>query len=378
MNRQFIVAALLIGLLANIFAVEVKLADASASASVMLSSQRSKYTISIEFLPVTTLDEISNREMSETIAQFYAEEALSGFLHEPKAIVFSKVQSTLNVIGGSKAQCVFDVPVEAVIDAPVRKVEVREEVVGKRHANKSIDASAHLLDFRSSCFRDLRIAESLYSEQIGSLKERKERNALRRRICDAFSSLRQKINEDDDLFRAEKKELIEKANKVERYLLGEIDGEGARSEKSINVPIKDAVFKEPYGSLLKTDVVLLTRGGARFVEIGDGAIAILAVGSAMADNDDMEEVAEMMASAELGKLQAGEEVVVANKRERIYSRLSDSNGESEKLDVRRTSMTAINSMDFHKCGETVGTWFSSDGKRFFMAKGRIVYPKSKE
>ena len=48
------------------------------------------------------------------------------------------------------------------------------------------------------------------------------------------------------------------------------------------------------------------------------------------------------------------------------------------MEMKRLSKTVVNSIDFHKTGETVGTWLSADRKRFFMAKGRIVHKPAKE
>ena len=382
MMKQGFLAAFCLGIIIQSLAVEIKLADASASASVVSAASQAGYRISVEFRPVTTMDEISNREMSGTIAQFYAEEALSSFLKISKAIMFSKTRSTMNWVGDDKAQCVFDVPAKAIIDAPVRNVEIREEIVGKKCAGNKADASALFLDFRSTCFRDLRIAEALFAEKIASAKEQKGCKALRQKICAAFSSLRKKIKEDDGLFRSEKKDLVAKADKIERYLLNEIEGgcaEGERDENSLaKLPISEAFFKAPFGSLIKNDPILLTHGGARFIEMGDGAVAILAVGFAMADNEDREDIAELRASAELGKLQAGEESVVESRIERQYRRSSNGGGASESMEMKRLSKTVVNSIDFHKTGETVGTWLSADRKRFFMAKGRIVHKPAKE
>ena len=381
MKQKIILLIFLVCALAQSFAEEIKLADASASASVENTVSPSGFRITVTFYPVTTLDEVSNSEMTETMAQFYAEEALSKRLRSQKAISFKKVKSSRKNVDGGKARWIFAVPTEAVIDAPVKSVELREEIVGgasKKTGKASVDAKTKMLEFRSSCFRDLRIAEALFAEEIDLANVGKEGVALQQKIEAAFNALRKKIKADDDLFRAEKAELIEKADKVESYLLARITsggGKKVRKEDNAKLPISGALFKDPFGDLLKSDPILLTHGGARLIEMDDGAIAILAVGSARAENEDREDIAELTASAALGKLQAGEESLVENKVERTYSRSVVGNKESEDVNVKRTSTVSINSIDFHKCGETVGTWFSLDGKRFFMAKGRIVRPQ---
>lgn len=375
MKRAAFLRSFLLSIIIPSFAVEINLADASASVSVVSSMAQAGYRISVEFRPVTTLDENSNREMTETLAQFYAEEALSNFLNASKAIVFSKAQSTLKALGDNKAQCIFNIPTGAIIDAPSRNMEIRKEIIGKRRAEEKLDANIRILDFRSTCFRDLRIAEALFAEEIASAKSSKERAMSQRKIKDGFSALRQKIKADDDLFRSEKAELIEKVDKVENYLLSEDIGEKDkldRKDSEKNLPIVDAIFKEPFGDLLKANPILLTHGGACCVEMEDGAVAILAVGFAKADNEDRKDIAELMASAELGKLRGGEESVVKEKIERQYRSSSDGDNVKEDVETKQSSMTIVNSMDFHKMGETVGTWLSKNRKRFFLAKGQIV------
>lgn len=381
MKTLLLLLVLLLWGFTSVSAFEIKFADASASASVVSVASQSGYRISVDFRPITTLDEISNREMSETLAQFYAEEALSSFFHASKAIVFSKAKTALICDGINKAQCVFDVPMAAIIDAPFRNVEIREEVVGKKRPENKADVNTRILDFRSTCFRDLRISEALFAEEIATAKNDSERVISQRKIKKGFTVLRQKIKADNNLFRSEKAELLEKVDKVENYLLIGIIGKKDkidRSDSEEKLPILEPIFKEPFGDLLKTDLILLTRGGARFIEMGDGAVAILAVGFALADNEDKEDIAEMRASAELGKLQGGEESVVRNKIERQYRRSSSGNDMNESSELKRSSATIVNSMHFHKLGETVGTWLSPDKKRFFLAKGRIVRLSTKE
>lgn len=353
-----------------VFSEKVKLADANASASVDRSASDG-YEITVSFRPVTTLDEDANREMTETLAIFYAEEALSSFLNAQKGIVVRGTKFLSEKARGGNEKWTFVVPDGSIADVPEVKVEVREAVVGRKISSRS-DPDTVIRDFRSSCFRDLRVAETLFAEKIASVKERAEKDRLLEKIRDAFSGLRKKVKADDDLFRSEKDELIKKADRVEDYLVAKVGGDDDCKRNVKNLDITDAVFREPYGRMLKADPILIAHGGARCIEMSDGSIMILAVGYASADNDDREDIAELRASAELGKLQAGEESVVENKFERDYSYSSDSGKTKENMTKKRRSSTTVNSYDFHKMGETVGTWLSKDGKRFFMAKGRIV------
>lgn len=357
-------------------ASEITLADATTSASVERTQAPVGFKISVVFRPVTTLDETSNQEMSEVLAQFYADEALSAFLNVQKSIVIEKTRTNSEKVDGGMVRWKFVVPESAVVDAPMTKVEIREFVIGKKNKDrKRTDTQTQILDFRSSCFRDLRVAETLFADEVRTKKDLSGMDALQQRVQDAVSALRKRIKEDDDLFRSEKIELLNKVDKVEDHLVRLIKGNDSNPESETKLPIKEAVFKEPFGNLLKSDQILLTHGGARFIEIKGGDVAIVAVGFASADNDDREDIAELKASAELGKLRAGEESVVANKFERHYSRASNGAEVKEEVDTKRISAVSVNSLDFHKSGETVGTWLSLDGRRFFLAKGRIVHRK---
>ena len=373
-------------------AAEVKLADASASASIEQLPAQDAFAIAVAFRPVTTLDDVTNREMTEVMAQFYAEEALSKFLESPKAIVFSKAETMVGKVDedAKKVKFGFRVPVEAVIDAPVQKVEAREEVVGKKNPDVKKSVGNRFQDFRSTCFRDLRIAEALYADEVSSVKGEKAVAKLRQKMHAAFVALREKIENDDNLFRAEKKELVGKVEKVERSLVKELEGKesnGARREdcdsdaeekikSDRSLPISDATFVEPFGKLLKRDPILLTTGGARVIEMKNGSIAVVFVGSARADNDDREEIAEMRGADALGRLREGEETSSESSIERTYTRSSGDSGAKENMDVKRVSRVRMNSNAFLPDGmEKVGTWFSKDGKKFFLAKGRIVRPK---
>ena len=384
MKHRLFLVALCLCFWGQTFAEKIKLADASASASVVELAAKDAYGIEVAFRPVTALDEVTNREMTEVIGQFYAEEALSSFLHSVKVIRFSRVKVDWKEESAPKVCVVYQVPSGAIFDAPRKEVEVREEVVGKKNPDvkklSSTSASTVFQDFRSTCFRDLRIAEAVYAEESAKVKGKESAAELKGKMRGAFVALRKKVEADDNLFRAEKKELLEQVEKVERYLTKELEGGGesaAEDEEEAALPIVEAVFQKPFGTLLKTDLILLTHGGARLIEMKDGSIAVISVGWARAESDDRVEIAEMRASGALGKLKAGEEVKMENKAENVYTRsISTGDGEQEKKNYKRLSKTTLNSIDFHKSGETVGTWFSKDKKKFFIAKGMIIRPKA--
>ena len=87
-----VILLFLFGVISSAHADEIKLADASASASVTRIQTPKGFDVSVSFRPVATLDEVSNEEMTEVMAMFYVDEALSSFLKAQKAIIPRKVK----------------------------------------------------------------------------------------------------------------------------------------------------------------------------------------------------------------------------------------------------------------------------------------------
>ncbi len=368
------IATALVLLATSVPAEPVPLADATASASVRAVDSPEGYRIAVLFRPVTTLDDASNEEMTEVMAHFYAEEALSGFLKQPKAISFVRAKSSRKEAEDGRVQWNFAIASPAISDAPVEAVEKREELAGRPASREKTDAKTRMIDFRSSCFKDLRIAEAVFSDEAAHCSTANERKALKDRIANALSALEEKIRTDDGLFRAEKKDMLDRVGRVRASLYDEIEGGGTIDSPPADgpaAPIADATFVEPFGALLRADPILLRTGGARIVERKDGSIVVLAVGSALAENGSREKIAEMQAAAALSRLR-GEEVVTEDELTRSYERSTRDGATTENAETKRTSKTTLFSMDFHKPGETVGTWLSADRRKFFLAKGRIL------
>lgn len=351
----------------------VPLADASASAKVEEIPEGGEYRITVEFIPVTTLDEVSNDEMTEVLARFYAEEALSGFLGAEKAISFTHVPLAHKPLEEGRVQWAFAIPSRLVVDAPLEKTVARREITKGRSQSTTPDIQTRLLDFRSSCFKDLRIAEALFADEAEKCSSSGEKAALHNRIAQAFDAFEEKVRNDGALFRAEKKELLERAAKVRAFLLDELDAGAGTKEadaQSDDLPISDATFVEPFGVFLRADPILLQTGGARRIPRPDGTWVVLAVGSAATANEHREDIADLQASAALAKL-GGEEAGTKSELKRAYQR--GSNG-GESYEMKRISRTELSAGRFQQAGEKVGTWFSPDGTRFFLARGRIEYP----
>ena len=359
------------------FAVPVALtSDATVAADVARTGGGAGFRVSVSFFPVTTLDVASNREMTETVAQFHAEEALSGYLKESKAISFSRVRSSQEPDGEARVKWTFAIPSEFVLDAPVEEREVREEKASGFSAGKGVDRKTLFLDFRSSCFKDLRTAETLFAEAVKNCTDETSRESLRKKMEASFDAMKKNIRRDDSLFRAEKADLLKKLDVVRTSLLAELSDKpaGADAGNSPDDRFVDASFVEPFGALLRLDPILPTSGGARIVERKDGSLAVLAVGRAMAASDDREKLAEMQAHVALSKLR-GEEVWTEDELVRTVSRTTQNQTEQSESRTDRKSSVRMNSYDFQTGLDRVGTWLSSDGKWFFLAKGKLVQTK---
>lgn len=347
-------------------AKDITLADPTASASVIKVGTPERYEIALSFVPVTTLDAVSNEEMTDVLAQFYAEEAISLFMGVPKAIVRDGAKASKGDVAGGKIKWFFTVPKRAIVGVSKAEVDVRSEWAGAICYSR-VDIKTRLEDFRSQCFRDLRVAEMMFDEKIQHAKTESEKRFLCNKAKHSLDELRLKIKADSHLFRAEKAKMLKKCDEVEEYL------NSSRQKCIADLPIKNAKFdKEIFEDLIKEDTILLTHGGARIKELDDGSVAVISVGSAAATMDDCMDIAEMDASAALSKLLGGEETVVRNELRREYSRVGKSEIQSEMSEFKRKSLIQLFSTSYHKSGETVGTWLSLDGKRFFVAKGRVV------
>ena len=359
--------------------------------------------ISVAFIPVSTLTEASNERISRLMAQSFAERTVSGYLHAPKTILFPKAKIVSFEFPKSNyeriCKVVYEIPKTALLDIVVKKNKVSDledtwEIFKKACMTESKYA---MDDFRSDCYRDLRLAEAAFMVEIAQRERTLE--SVREEIETSFSAIIQRVDSEDMLLMSEKEELSNKIQSVRSFLLRKLEerhlsrerlpvvrsdkvlysaDDVKRNDREDKLPILNAVFQEPFGEFLKNDPILLLHGGARFIKIDDGATAILAVGYAASDNENREDVAELEASAALGKLQGGEETLVNNKYEDAYLSVSMGGETKENVKMIQSYKVSVNSMDFHKTGETVGTWLSADGKRFFLAKGRIVRKQPKE
>lgn len=352
--------------------IEIK-TDKSVAAEIDEDKGKQHFKVQLTFLPVTTLDAVSNDEMTEILAQFFAEEALSSYLKRPKTVNFLKVKSS--VFEKTKQRCVlsYDIPVTAVSDVKENERRGGEESIKKCFS--SVSSNTLLRDFQSTCFHDLRIAEVVFLEKI---KTAKNKARLTQKIKAAFSALKKKIYNDDALFLSEKEELLAKTDSVQKFLLKKL---------SQNVPADSAVkfpgsvvrghFVPEFEPFLFKDSILLELGGCRAFRTENGKIVLIAVGVAdvkdqsAGDRIRRKRIAEHRAFGELAK-HDGVEVSYFAERGKTTTVLTKNRQETGESRRTSTSRIRISAETYVSSMITVGQWYSRDGKHFYLAKGAIV------
>ena len=166
----------------------------------------SLYHCLVIFSPVVTMDAISNREMNRLMAQFLAEEALEKHLGKPCAVAFSRTSSSIKDMSKT-LEYVFDIPKNAIsFDV---KVVTSSETDEKRPLSRE-DARRMILAERSSCFRDVTLAEAY----LASLTKEPLDKRRREELITMLKKLEDSIDEDDNLFTREKRELKQRVRKL--------------------------------------------------------------------------------------------------------------------------------------------------------------------
>ena len=358
-------------------AVKIELqSDKSASAEIAEDKGKQLVFVSLTFRPVSMLDAVSNDEMTEVLARFFAEEALSSHLKHPKTVAFSKVKCTVHKKTDKQCSLTYEIPFAAISDVEMEKHSISAESIRKYFASASSDTL--LQDFRSTCFHDLRIAEAVFLEQIKTCKNREQ---LALKIKQAFSALEKKIDEDDALFLSEKEELRSKAERIRLFLLSKIaSAEQAESSLSEEMEknrqlVRDFTVRHPFDKYILSDKSLLTVGGCHCVETDDdGSVYLITVGTSLvvgdspADKIDQKENAEIAAYGELAK-HANVSVTYFSTR----MKESSSDGKGDVKFHRKTGRKiTIHSGTYINNLPTVGSWRSKDGKLFFLAKGKLI------
>jgi len=365
-------------LIANLLAaLKVELmSDRSATAEISQDKGKRQIVLALTFVPVTTLDAVSNNEMTGILAQFFVEEALSLYLKKSKTVDFSKVSK--KVIKNNTAICYisYKIPQDAIKDIEVKKEQVHENL--KKYLLPTKNTTNDLLqDFRSTCFRDLRTAEVLFCDQIKTCKKPIE---LIKKINIAFDTIKQKIDDDDALFISEKQGIYQRIEKIKKFLLKKINGKNEHEERSIVINsanddlITNASFDSDYEPYLRSDRILLEVGGCRVFQKPDGRQLLVGVGYTDVRNNSGKErirqrrVAEQKAFAALAKKQKVD-VYVFSQRNKSTTVATQNRIESSLSKRTSSSRITVKSEAYFASMQTIGYWYSKDGKLFFLAKG---------
>lgn len=354
--------------------------DRSAKAEIKEDKAKQNYIVQISFVPVTTLDSVTNDEMTAMLAEFFTEEALSTFLKGSKAVIFSGITPQVLKQEKNLITIQYTIPVKNICNAETRTVDSAVGIMLKKfYASTTLSSDNLIADFRSTCFRDLRSAEIYFASQINKSKNKA---GLKTQIQRAFIELTKKINNDDALFMSEKEELLEKSKKVEIFLLKQLE-KSSRSTASDSQPdtallnVSRVTFLPQFKDFLINDNILLEVGGCRAFENSSGKRVLIAVGVApVKDNTPKDrllrqKIAEQKAFGELAKHQ---EVEVTFFAERYKTTEIKTENGAESGKSRRNSSTRITVQAEAYFDEmiTVGYWYSKDGKLFFLAKGCFI------
>lgn len=339
------------------------------------------YTVNLEFAPVVSLSQIENEEMTEILAKFFTEEALSVFLKEEKGVKFSRINSNILFKSKDKIKYRYLIP-----ENEIYKVEVVEETsidnLLTNYYNSCDETNELFLDARSPCFRDTRTIEFYYLSKISNAKDK---TALRKEINDGLTLLRDKIKKDRALFLSEKEELLERVNKIELALLKKLSKNKSlnTSESSNDVEASDPILevvssptfdKPEFKDFFENEKILLTIGGCRAFETEDGKIALISVGLfPVTANSFVQSLksAEINAYNELAKHQ-NVQVTYFGMRTKKAEVVKKKLVESSSSEQSAYSKTTIQSKAYIQKMEKVGYWYSKDKTILFVALGCFI------
>lgn len=355
--------------------------DKSATAEITENKEKQLFSLSLTFMPVTTLDAVTNDKMTEVLAQFLAKEALSSFLKKPKAINFFKTKCILLKKTEKVCSLTYEIPASAIVNATVKQQTISSAALKKCLTSASADTVFQ--NFRSTCFHDLRIAENLFLEQIKSVKHP---DKLAGEISKAFSALKEKINNDDALFLSEKEDLLSKAISVEKFLQKKLSEQTISATQTTEAEqralneITHAKILPEFKPFLLSDPILLDIGGCKAFQTNDGKTVLIAVGYAEVkdqspkDRIRRQKIAEQRAFGELAKHQEVEVVDFSELHEAVIISSKD-RSETGSLQKSHFSRTTVKAEAYFEEMLTVGQWYSKDEKLFYLAKGCMIPQK---
>ena len=387
MKKSCLSLALLWLFISAFSATKVELqSDKTATAEVTENKAEQLFTVSLKFLPVTTLDPVTNDEMSDVLAEFFAEEAISTYLKKPKAIVFSKSKKSIQGKTNKEYYVIYSVPSSSIVDVEENIESPNAETLKSAFLSET---ASLLQDFRSTCFHDLRVTEAVFFEQI---EKAKDKTALSKRIADAFSAFEKKVEKDDELFLSEKKELTQKAEFIKKHLQDKLskrienetkDSEPVNEMKDKTIDsnvffssVSQATIIPEYKSFFLENPILLETEGCSAFQVPDGSVYIITVGRSAANNNSVDErilqekIAETKAYGELSKFNGSRISFFAQQTRTMTTNKT----QVEQYEKKKTKSITIRANSYIKSMQTIGTWYSSDGASFYLAKGMKLKP----
>ncbi len=354
----------------------------AVTAEVSEDASRQSVRVSVQFIPVTSLDALGNERMNLVVSRFFAEQALSQFYGKEKGINFNRLKHSVEkATVKQKRKYVYVVPFSAISDAVV-KVTADKKVINSSYSGNTDDDN--LLSASEIFNRDLRLAEAYFQQEI---KEKDGKEALSKNVNDALDALKKKVGNQDDLLSSEKEEFVEKIEKVRKYLLKKLRKSSDRaagsvaSGRDLSAFISNYAIHSDFEKILANDKILLEYGGCRAVRLEDGRIALIGIGTAaVTDNSARErlqlmKVAEHRAFAALAEHKAVDVTSFASLTESTTVSAVNKN-ESAKDQRTLSTSSSVKAAAYFSYMETVGCWHSKDGKMFFLAKGCIIKPSN--
>ena len=356
---------------------------ASSVAEITENSAKQTISISLTFQPVTTLGDAANKDLTDALAQFFVGKSRCAHFKTPKTVDFTKAKQTATEKKKEKYTVSCEIPLSAVANAKPEQTSRTYEALEK-YFSASPGTSAR--DFRSGCLHDLRVAEAVFLERAETDKTKDETEKM---IRDAFAAFEKNVNENDDLFLSEKEDLLAKAKSVREFLMkklsaaetetGSAAGPDASAEKTgkedLPSGISKAVIEPEFLPVLKRTPALLSAGGCQAVQMPDGNVYLISVGNAPVNDDSAkdrilrEKIAEQNAYGELAKM-INIEITVFEQ----HSLTEVSNSKQADFQESFKAKKTLRAAEYISGLPTVGTWYSADGKIFFLAKGRKLNP----
>ena len=342
--------------------------------------------VKVSFIAVSTLGNAANERISRLMSRSFAGQAVRVYSKTGKGVDFSKSRMVSCNFDKSNSEefctVVYEIPKSALVDAAETPAVPEGSSKSREAFEKACgtDGESAMENFRSTCYRDLRVAEAAFLFEIDAGKL--DRDVLRREIESAFSSMCEKSKSEDMLFISEKEELAGKIEAVKSYLLkklGERDGGSPKKpspeETAANAKLisKGEFGRNEYKDLIMSDSVLLTTGGCRIFPVGDKAY-IVGVGCTEVRNDTSRdrirrrETAQEKARVQVIKSRSTDVSFFKRSLDKAVVRYKDRAETSEEV-LDDVSTTTVKAADYVDSMDIVATWYSADGQLFFLALG---------